>query len=88
MNMILTDKLPLAEAIEKVNKLAQERQATAAPMGSPETQPGLGAPGMGMEQPGSLPPATEGPTAGPAATGGAPAAPAPDLEALLAQLGA
>jgi hypothetical protein len=35
-----------------------------------------------------LPPATEGPTAGPAATGGAPAAPAPDLEALLAQLGA
>jgi hypothetical protein len=89
MNMILTDKLPLAEAIEKVNKLAQERQATAAPMGSPETQPGLGAPGMGMEQPGSLPPATEGATAGPAATGGgaAPAGP-PDLQSLLAQLGA
>ena len=88
MNIVLTDKLPLAEAIEKVNKMAQERQATAAPVGSPETQPGLGAPGMGMEQPGSLPPATAGPTAGPAATGGAPAAPAPDLEALLAQLGA
>ena len=88
MNIVLTDKLPLAEAIEKVNKMAQERQATAAPVGSPETQPGLGAPGMGMEQPGSLPPATAGPTAGPAATGGgAPAAP-PELEALLAQLGA
>lgn len=88
MNLILTDKLPLAEAIEKVNKLAQERQATAAPIGSPQTQPGLGAPGMGMEQPGSLPPATTGPTAGPDATGGAPAAPAPDLQSLLAQLGA
>ena len=88
MSIVVSDKLPLAEAIEKVNKMAQERQATAAPMGSPETQPGLGAPGMGMEQPGSLPPATEGPTAGPAATGGGPAAPAPDLEALLAQLGA
>lgn len=86
MNLILTDKLPLAEAIEKVNKMAQERQATAAPMGSPETQPGLGAPGMGMEQPGSLPPATAGPTAGPAATNGG--APAPDLQALLASLGA
>jgi hypothetical protein len=88
MQIVVSDKLPLAEAIEKVNKLAQERQATAAPVGSPETQPGLGAPGMGMEQPGSLPPATAGPTAGPAATGGgAPAAP-PELEALLAQLGA
>jgi hypothetical protein len=39
-----------------------------------------------MEQPGSLPPAQAGPTAGPAATGGG--APAPDLQALLAQLGA
>jgi hypothetical protein len=86
MQIVITDKLPLAEAIEKVNKLAQERQATAAPMGSPETQPGLGAPGMGMEQPGSLPPATAGPTTGPAATGGG--APQPDLQSLLAQLGA
>jgi hypothetical protein len=85
MNIVLTDKLPLAEAIEKVNKMAQERQATAAQMGSPETQPGLGAPGMGMEQPGSLPPATEGPTAGPEGAGGAPT---PDLQSLLAQLGA
>lgn len=86
MQIVITDKLPLAEAIEKVNKMAQERQATAAPMGSPETQPGLGAPGMGMEQPGSLPPATAGPTSGPAATGGG--APQPDLQSLLAQLGA
>jgi hypothetical protein len=91
MNIVISDKLPLAEAIEKVNKEAQARQATAAPIGSPETQPGLGAPGMGMEQPGSLPPSPDGPTAGPAATGGGiPAgggAPA-DLQSLLAQLGA
>jgi len=87
MQIVITDKLPLAEAIEKVNKMAQERQATAAPIGSPETQPGLGAPGMGMEQPGSLPPATAGPTAGPAATGGGTSAP-PELQALLASLGA
>jgi hypothetical protein len=86
MQIVVSDKLPLAEAIEKVNKMAQERQATAAPMGSPETQPGLSAPGMGMEQPGSLPPATAGPTAGPAATSGG--TPAPDLKSLLAQLGA
>jgi hypothetical protein len=39
-----------------------------------------------MEQPGSLPPATTGPTAGPDATNGG--APTPDLQALLAQLGA
>jgi hypothetical protein len=88
MSIVISDKLPLAEAIEKVNKMAQERQATAAPMGSPETQPGLSAPGMGMEQPGSLPPAMAGPTSGPDATGGGAAAPTPDLEALLAQLGA
>jgi hypothetical protein len=86
MQLVLTDKLSLADAIEKTNKLAQERQATAAPIGSPQTQPGLSMPGMGMEQPGSLPPEMAGPTAGPAATGGG--APAPDLQALLAQLGA
>jgi hypothetical protein len=40
-----------------------------------------------MEQPGSLPPATAGPTAGPAATGGGTSAP-PELQALLASLGA
>lgn len=82
MNLVLTDKASLPDAIEKVNRMAQERQATAAPVGSPETQAGLGAPGMGMEQPGTLPPATEGPTAGPAG-----ATPAPDLQTLLSQLG-
>lgn len=81
MNLVLTNKMDLAEAVEKVNREAQERQATAAPMGSPETMPGLGAPGMGMEQPAGLPPATPEQ----AATAGA--GPEPDLNALLAQLG-
>lgn len=87
MQMVVTGKANLADAVDKVNKAAQERQATAAPVGSPETQPGLGAPGMGMEQPGTLPPASAGPTAGPAATGGTTPAAPPNFEALLAQLG-
>ena len=82
MNIVLTDKASLAEAVEKVNKMAQERQATPAPVGSPETQPGLSMPGMGQEQPAGLPPATTGPTAGPAGS-----APTPDLNTLLASLG-
>jgi hypothetical protein len=49
--LVKTDKLELAEAIEKVQREAQERQATPAPVGSPETQPGLALPGMGAEQP-------------------------------------
>ena len=81
MNLVLTNKMDLAEAVEKVNREAQERQATAAPMGSPETMPGLGAPGMGMEQPAGLPPAT------PEQAAVAGASPEPDLNALLAQLG-
>lgn len=83
MTMVVTDRASLAEAIDKVHKKAQERQATAAPIGSPEAQPGLAMPGMGAEQPGTLPPATSGPTAGAAGS----AAP-PDLAALLAGLGA
>lgn len=41
----------LYQAIERTQKRAQERQATEAPPGSPETQPGLSAPGTGQEQP-------------------------------------
>lgn len=83
MTMVVTDRASLAEAVDKVHKKAQERQATAAPVGSPEAQPGLAMPGMGAEQPGTLPPAATGPTAGPAG-----ATPPPDLGALLASLGA
>jgi hypothetical protein len=51
MLLVANDTLELAEAIEKVQKEAQARQATPAPAGSPETMPGLAQPGMGAEQP-------------------------------------
>lgn len=49
--MVQTNKMSLPEAIEAAQKRAQERQATPAPMGSPETMPGLAMPGMGAQQP-------------------------------------
>ncbi len=51
MKLVVSDKMDLASAVEKVQKEAQERQATPAPMGAPETMPGLAMPGMGAEQP-------------------------------------
>jgi hypothetical protein len=48
---VLQNKMSLPEAIQAAQKRAQERQATPAPTGAPETQPGLSMPGMGMEQP-------------------------------------
>lgn len=51
MMKVATDRLELAEAVQKVQEAAQKRQATAAPPGSPETMPGLAQPGMGAEQP-------------------------------------
>ena len=53
--MVASDKATLAEAITKVHEAAQKRQATMAPAGAPETMPGLGAPGMGAEQPSPQP---------------------------------
>jgi hypothetical protein len=41
----------LSQAIMAAQRRAQERQAAMAPPQSPETMPGLSAPGMGMEQP-------------------------------------
>lgn len=49
--LVKSDRMELAEAVEQVHKEAQERQATPAPAGSPETMPGLAQPGMGAEQP-------------------------------------
>lgn len=43
--------MTLGEAVTKVHEAAQKRQATAAPQGAPETQPGLAQPGQGAEQP-------------------------------------
>jgi hypothetical protein len=56
---VQSNKMSLPEAIMAAQKRAQERQAAQAPAGSPETQPGLSMPGMGMEQQ----------TAGPAPSG-------------------
>jgi len=46
-----SNQMNLSEAIMAAQKRAQERQATVAPAGSPETMPGLAPPGMGAEQP-------------------------------------
>jgi hypothetical protein len=48
---VQSNRMSLAEAIQAAQKRAQERQAAAAPAGSPETMPGLAMPGMGAEQP-------------------------------------
>jgi hypothetical protein len=46
---------PLFQAIEEVDKEAQERQAAEAAPGAPETMPGLAMPGMGAEVPEAVP---------------------------------
>ena len=53
--LVSSDKMDLAAAVTKVHDDAQKRQATMAPAGAPETMPGLGAPGMGAEQPPAQP---------------------------------
>ncbi len=52
---VQTNKMSLPEAIQAAQKRAQERQAAQAPVGAPETMPGLSMPGMGMEQPAQAP---------------------------------
>lgn len=57
MELVSTDKMELAQAVQQVQREAQERQAaidaqgnpTPTVPGSPETQPGLAGPGMGAE---------------------------------------
>ena len=49
-SQVASNKMSLSEAIMAAQKRAQERQAAMAPVGAPETMPGLSAPGMGMEQ--------------------------------------
>jgi len=53
--LVASDKMDLAQAVTKVHEDAQKRQATPAPVGAPETMAGLGAPGMGAEQPAQAP---------------------------------
>jgi hypothetical protein len=47
---VQSNKMSLSQAIMAAQKRAQERQAAQAPVGAPETMPGLSSPGMGMEQ--------------------------------------
>lgn len=75
MQLVVSDKMSLAEAVDEVHRKAQERQATPAPVGSAATMPGLAQPEMGAEQPGTLP------AQSPAAPG------QPNMMDLLAQLG-
>jgi hypothetical protein len=55
-SQVQSNKMSLPQAIMAAQKRAQERQAAMAPVGSPETQPGLSMPGMGMEQQPAGPP--------------------------------
>ena len=63
--LVTTDAANLFDAIEKVHQEAQERQASAGPVGAPEgpvpegapqAQPGLALPGTGAEAPTAGPP--------------------------------
>jgi hypothetical protein len=49
MELVSTNQMELAGAVEKVQKEAQERQATEVPPNTPEAMPGLAQPGMGAE---------------------------------------
>jgi hypothetical protein len=49
MELVANNDYELAEAVDKVQKEAQERQATEVEAMAPEAQPGLGLPGMGAE---------------------------------------
>lgn len=56
MELIVTQKTELAEAVMQAQREAQERQATPVPAEAPAAQPGLSLPGMGAEAPIEAPP--------------------------------
>jgi hypothetical protein len=70
MQLVRNDQHDLAEAVEKVQREAQERQAEQVQPGAPEAQPGIAMPGAGAEAGGGAPAE----------------APPPDLRALLGAL--
>lgn len=49
MKLVISDKLELAEAIDRVNEEAKARQAEQVPAGDPAAQMGLAMPGQGEE---------------------------------------
>lgn len=59
IQLLIEDNQPLYQAVANAQKEAQSRQATPAPQGAPETQPGLAQPGAGAEQP-TIPQETPG----------------------------
>ena len=64
IDLVKTNKEELASAVEKVQREAQERQATMVPPTSPEAQAGIAQPGAGAEAMASPPPPAEGGAAG------------------------
>ncbi len=53
--LVRTDRAELADAVKKVQREAQERQAQQMPVGAPELQPGLAQAGAGAEATGAEP---------------------------------
>lgn len=56
--LVVEQDVSLFEAVQRTDQRARDRQAAMAPAGSPETMPGLAAPGMGAEQPVAAPTGT------------------------------
>jgi hypothetical protein len=48
-DLVISDQAELADAIQQVQREAQERQAEEVPAGAPATMPGLAQPGAGAE---------------------------------------
>ena len=63
MDLVRNDKASLAEAVGKVQKEAQERQAEQAAPGAAATMPGIAQPGAGAEAQGGPPPGDAPPPA-------------------------
>lgn len=61
IDLVKSDKMELAGAVEKVQREAQERQAEMVSPTSPEAQPGIAQPGAGAEAMAAPPPAEGGP---------------------------
>jgi hypothetical protein len=70
--LVVEQDVPLFDAVKRTDQRAKDRQAATAPVGAPETMPGLAMPGMGAEQQALPPQAPSGP---------------PPIDQLLAQLG-
>ena len=70
--LVVSEDVPLFEAVRRTDQRARDRQAAMAEQGSPETMPGLAMPGMGAEMQAAPPMGAGGP---------------PPIDQLLAQLG-